>query len=168
MQITLTMELTAENLEKIKSFCTGAEVTVNADPAVNTEPVVKRRAPKKEAEKIMPDESKAIYLKEDVSLMNGSDRKVLKAGTDTVNQMQELVNAGWSIAEDTPAEVAKEEPKAPSITKTDLRAVALNLSKSGKSDILAQIFKDFGAENLSGINEADYPAVMERLVEANA
>lgn len=54
------------------------------------------------------------------------------------------------------------------ITKTDIRAVALRLSKAGKSDELRAVFSKFGAERLSDIKEEDYPAVMAELGEINA
>lgn len=68
----------------------------------------------------------------------------------------------------TEAPVPVPEVEAQKITKTDLRAVALKLSKSGKADELEKIFGEFGAANLSSIKETDYPALMERLVAINA
>lgn len=61
-----------------------------------------------------------------------------------------------------------EEPKAEAITKTDLRALALKLSRSGKSDQLAEILKKFGAACLSDVKESDYADLMRELVSANA
>ena len=54
------------------------------------------------------------------------------------------------------------------VTKTDVRAVATALSKSGKRAELQAIFKELGGSKLSDIKEADYPALMEKLVAANA
>lgn len=59
------------------------------------------------------------------------------------------------------------EPTA-KVSKTDIRAVALKLSKAGKSDELRAIFGKFGAERLSDIKEEDYPAVMAELGAINA
>lgn len=55
-------------------------------------------------------------------------------------------------------------PKAPS--KTDVRAVALKLSKAGQQDKLKEIFAKYGADKLSGVAESDYPALMKDLEEA--
>lgn len=52
-------------------------------------------------------------------------------------------------------------------TKTDLRAIALKLSKAGKQDILKELFAKYKAEQLSGVVESDYPALMKDLVAAN-
>ena len=71
--------------------------------------------------------------------------------------------ADTSSTPDTPVEPEKE------ITKTDIRAVALKLSKAGKQDVLAEIFKKFGCKKLSDFysRTEDYPALMKELVSAN-
>lgn len=62
---------------------------------------------------------------------------------------------------------AKAEPKE-SVSKTDLRAVALKLSKAGKSKELREVFAKFGAEKLSDVKEEDYPQIMEELGKIDA
>ena len=123
MQITLTMDLTAENLDKLKAF-----VADNAEVKVETKPAPKKTAAKKAEQK----------------------------------------------AEEPKTEALAEEPKdeAPAaetetITKTDVRAKALALSKAGKSDLLAEIFGKFGASKLSEVKESDYPELMRELVSAD-
>lgn len=93
--------------------------------------------------------------------------------TETTKASNKKAETPKPVQVETPKPVPVEqveEPKteAPKITKTDLRAVALKLSKNGKAEELAKIFEEFGASNLSSIKEADYPAVMERLVAVNA
>lgn len=63
--------------------------------------------------------------------------------------------------------VAPEEPKAaePEITISDLRKKGTELTKAGKLPELQEVFAEFGAKKLSGLAEADYPAVMKRLEE---
>lgn len=109
MEITIKMELTTENLEKIKALITGGGATVQA----------------------------------------------------------ELPTAPPRTEEST---VQSEETEAAPITKTDIRAVALKLSKAGKQDTLAEIFKKFGCKKLSDFDKRteDYPALMRELVNANA
>lgn len=55
------------------------------------------------------------------------------------------------------------------ITKTDIRAVALKLSKAGKQKELADIFAKFGCKKLSDFDSRteDYPALMKELVSVN-
>lgn len=78
---------------------------------------------------------------------------------------------------EVPFEEAKQEAPKPEtpvpapqekITKTDVRAVALKLSKAGKSKELKAIFSEFGAEKLSDIKEEDYPALMAKLGAVDA
>lgn len=63
------------------------------------------------------------------------------------------------------------EPKTEDkpITKTDIRAVALKLSKAGKQKELADIFAKFGCKKLSDFDSRteDYPALMKELVSVN-
>lgn len=65
------------------------------------------------------------------------------------------------------AEAPKIEDKP--ITKTDIRAVALKLSKAGKQKELADIFAKFGCKKLSDFDSRteDYPALMKELVSVN-
>lgn len=65
------------------------------------------------------------------------------------------------------AETPKTEDKP--ITKTDIRAVALKLSKAGKQKELADIFAKFGCKKLSDFDSRteDYPALMKELVSVN-
>ena len=68
-------------------------------------------------------------------------------------------------SEDTPP--WEDEPKAaePKITISDLRKKGTELTKAGKLPELQEVFAEFGAKKLSGLAEADYPAVMKRLEE---
>lgn len=116
MQITLTLDLTAENLDKLKVFCqeTGA-VSTPAQTEKKTTTKATKTEPKQEPEQKSESEK-------------------------------------------------KEEPKA--LTLTDVRAVALKLSKAGKSDVLKEIFAKFGATKLSEVPEENYAELMEELTNA--
>lgn len=84
-----------------------------------------------------------------------------------------------SPSEKPAAEAPKTEAPAPKdeapktedkpITKTDIRAVALKLSKAGKQKELADIFAKFGCKKLSDFDSRteDYPALMKELVSVN-
>ena len=67
---------------------------------------------------------------------------------------------------DSPSEKPAEDKP---ITKTDIRAVALKLSKAGKQKELADIFAKFGCKKLSDFDSRteDYPALMKELVSVN-
>ncbi len=124
MQITLTLDLTAENLEKLKVFCqdTGvaqaaAKITAKTETA---KPEAKQEAAKTET-------------KQKTAQNTESDKKSEEKKTG--------------------------EKKA--LTLTDVRAVALKLSKAGKSAVLKEIFAKFGAAKLSEVPEDKYTELME-------
>lgn len=68
-----------------------------------------------------------------------------------------------------PAEAPAPKTEDKPITKTDIRAVALKLSKAGKQKELADIFAKFGCKKLSDFDSRteDYPALMKELVSVN-
>lgn len=131
MQITLTLDLTEDNLDKLKVFC---------------------------------EEVKALT-------------KTAKKSTKKQTKVESVVEPATEIAESeiseekTESTVENTEPepteKKAAVTKTDVRAVALKISKAGKSDALREIFGKFGATNLKGIAEGDYEALMRELVAVN-
>lgn len=118
MKITVTMELTQENLSKLRALLPDTEIPgqVNMFDSPSEKPAAE--APKTEA----------------------------------------------PAAKD---EAPKTEDKP--ITKTDIRAVALKLSKAGKQKELADIFAKFGCKKLSDFDSRteDYPALMKELVSVN-
>lgn len=123
MKITVTMELTQENLSKLRALLSETEipgqVSMFDSPSEKpVEPVAE--APKTEAPASAPA-----------------------------------------------TEAPKTEDKP--ITKTDIRAVALKLSKAGKQKELADIFAKFGCKKLSDFDSRteDYPALMKELVSVN-
>lgn len=123
MKITVTMELTQENLSKLRALLPDTEIPgqVSMFDSPSEKPVeLVAEAPKTEAPASAP-------------------------------------------ATETP----KTEDKP--ITKTDIRAVALKLSKAGKQKELADIFAKFGCKKLSDFDSRteDYPALMKELVSVN-
>ena len=59
------------------------------------------------------------------------------------------------------------ETAEPAVTLTDVRSIALKLSKAGKQKLLKEIFAKYGAEKLSEIAEEDYANLKNDLEEAN-
>ena len=113
MKITVTMELTQENLSKLRA--------------------------------LLPD----TEIPGQVSMFDSPSEKPVEAPK-------------------TEAPAPKDEAPKP-ITKTDIRAVALKLSKAGKQKELADIFAKFGCKKLSDFDSRteDYPALMKELVSVN-
>lgn len=130
MQITLTLDLTAENLEKLKVFCEDTGATP-AKP--------EKKAPAKTTKAQAKPEPEKQEEKEEPKTTEPEKKEEQKP--------------------------AKTEEKA--ITLTDVRAVALKLSKAGKSAVLKDIFAKFGATKLSEVPEENYEELMQELT-ANA
>lgn len=114
MKITVTMELTQENLSKLRA--------------------------------LLPD----TEIPGQVSMFDSPSEKPVEAPAP---------------APATEAPKTEDKP----ITKTDIRAVALKLSKAGKQKELADIFAKFGCKKLSDFDSRteDYPALMKELVSVN-
>lgn len=119
MKITVTMELTQENLSKLRA--------------------------------LLPD----TEIPGQVSMFDSPSEKPVET----------------SKTEAPASAPATETPKTEDkpITKTDIRAVALKLSKAGKQKELADIFAKFGCKKLSDFDSRteDYPALMKELVSVN-
>ena len=130
MKITVTMELTQENLSKLRALLPDTEIPGQVSMFDSPSEKPTAEAPKTEAPAPATEAPKT----------------------------------------ETPAPVA-EAPKTEDkpITKTDIRAVALKLSKAGKQKELADIFAKFGCKKLSDFDSRteDYPALMKELVSVN-
>lgn len=79
--------------------------------------------------------------------------------------------ASSEAPQESPAEPAPETPdtkpaEEKTISKADVRALAVKLSKNDKAALKA-IFKELGVANLSAVKEEDYPVFYEKLVAAN-
>lgn len=119
MKITVTMELTQENLSKLRA--------------------------------LLPD----TEIPGQVSMFDSPSEKPVETSKTE------------APAPATETETPKTEDKP--ITKTDIRAVALKLSKASKQKELADIFAKFGCKKLSDFDSRteDYPALMKELVSVN-
>lgn len=117
-QITVTVDMTPENLEILKQLCSAGETK------------------KPEA------------------------KKPAKKTTDKPDSVEVATDTPKSVEVDTPTE--KNEAK---VELTDVRAVALKLSKAGKQDVLKAAFAKFGGKKLSDIKPDDYAALMAELTK---
>lgn len=90
---------------------------------------------------------------------------------DTVSEKKTALSKK-TAAKEKKSPVPKEEPAAedetPAISLSDVRAVALKLSKAGKQKQLKEIFAKYNAEKLSDIDSENYESLMTDLeAEAN-
>lgn len=76
---------------------------------------------------------------------------------------EEQGEVATEMPEAAPGAPANTETSETKITKTELRALGLELTKSGKSVELKEALKEFGAAKLSSVKEEDYDALYERL-----
>ncbi|MBQ3330836.1 MAG: hypothetical protein IJG87_06625 [Ruminococcus sp.] len=86
------------------------------------------------------------------------------AGTGAAPTVEHPVTDPFPEPQATAKPQAVEE--APKISKTDVKAVCLKLSKEGKQDALKAAFAKFGAKKLTEVQESDYPALMKELANA--
>lgn len=124
MQITLTLELTAENLDKMKTFCQETDAAFEQ---------TEKTTPGKITDKA----------------------KTVRSETEPVQE-----------AEQPEALEKNPDGEKKTFTLTDIRAVALKLSKAGKSDTLKEIFAKFGATKLSEVSKEYYEELMDALTNA--
>lgn len=129
MKITVTMELTQENLSKLRA--------------------------------LLPD----TEIPGQVSMFDSPSEKPVE--TSKTEAPAPVTETPKTEAPAPAVENPKTEDKP--ITKTDIRAVALKLSKAGKQKELADIFAKFGCKKLSDFDSRteDYPALMKELVSVN-
>ena len=135
MKITVTMELTQENLSKLRA--------------------------------LLPD----TEIPGQVSMFDSPSEKPVEPTAEAPKtEAPAPATEAPAPATEAPAP-ATEAPKTEDkpITKTDIRAVALKLSKAGKQKELADIFAKFGCKKLSDFDSRteDYPALMKELVSVN-
>lgn len=98
------------------------------------------------------------------------DHASIEAADAPVEASPEATNDAASVVEAVPAE---EEPAVelttePPVTKADLRALGVKLTKAGKTNDLKRAFNTFGAAKLGEVKEKDYPAlkkVLEDLID---
>lgn len=61
------------------------------------------------------------------------------------------------------AEPEKKKPAKKPLTLEDVRRVAADKARQGHTDEVRQLIQKFGADKLSGVDAAKYPALMEEL-----
>lgn len=108
-----------------------------------------------------------ITVTMDLTQENLSKLKALLPDTEIPGQVSMFDSPSEKPVEAPAPEAPKTEDKP--ITKTDIRAVALKLSKAGKQKELADIFAKFGCKKLSDFDDRteDYPSLMKELVSVN-
>lgn len=138
-QITLTLDLTPEALEILKLLTPEAKVTT-----VDTVP---------ETEQSASD--------------TGKDKKTAKKSAGKDKKAAAPKEEPTEPDETTEVPEAEDEDEAPVVSLTDVRAVALKLSKAGKQTTLKKIFAKYGASKLSDISAEHYADLLADLEDAN-
>lgn len=137
-QITLTLDLTPETLEILKLLVSASGGKTGAETPL--------------AGQLSFDDMETEKGKEPVKKTAGKNKK----------------GAAAKEAPKEPAEAETEtENETPAISLTDVRAVALKLSKAGKQTQLKEIFAKYGAAKLSDIAEEHYADLMADLEAVN-
>ena len=144
--ITITLDLTTENIKRVEALLHNeglSETAIKAQAAgVNV----------KSAEKEVQPAPQAPVEFEPREIVN-------KRGA---------VTSAESEVKPEPKPEPENEPRksdAPksNVTLTDVRAVALKLSRSNKKSVLKDALAKFGANKLSDVKESDYPALLAEL-----
>lgn len=180
MKITITMDLTQENLNKLRALLPESEIPgqmtmLDAPSETTVEPaatlaLMRQAAIAAQRFIVASDADKYVnYLKE----IGFTEEQLNTVCGDYIRGNANFfgaVSAHAATVAPAPAP-APEEPKTEErpITKTDIRAVALKLSKAGKQKELAEVFGKFGCKKLSDFDDRtdDYPALMKELVSVN-
>ncbi|MCD8011977.1 MAG: hypothetical protein LUG99_02135 [Lachnospiraceae bacterium] len=142
-QITVTLDLTAETLEVLKLLipqASGKSTAVKSDD-------VPGQMTLEEFIKDNPEETEET----------GKDKKPAKR---TAAKDKKAAPKEAPVEEEKPAPAP-----APEVTLTDVRSVALKLSKAGRQKELKEIFAKYGADKLSGIAAENYAALLADLEE---
>jgi hypothetical protein len=92
---------------------------------------------------------------------------IKKAPEPTEEAPKKIIKKATEPIEETPEESITEQLTIPAVSKQDVRALALKLSKAKKQDTLKEIFSKYGATKLSEIAEEDYASLLEDLQEAS-
>lgn len=104
-------------------------------------------------------------MKITIELNDVQDQDIIKDLLGIESPSQPMNPASPQEPEPETVEEPKAAEPAPEITISDLRKKGTELTKAGKLPELQEVFAEFGAKKLSGLAEADYPAVMKRLEE---
>ncbi|MCD7958190.1 MAG: hypothetical protein LUF89_01345 [Ruminococcus sp.] len=146
-QITVTLDLTAETLKVLKLLIPQAS---GKSTAVKSDDILGQMI----LEEFIKDNPEELET-------TGKDKKPAKCAATKDKK---------AAPKEAPAEEEKPAPApapapAPEVTLTDVRSVALKLSKAGRQKELKEIFAKYGADKLSGIATENYAALLADLEE---
>ncbi len=141
-QITLTLDLTPETLEILKLLTPAAKVTTGD---------------------AMPEAEQTTFD----DLDTGKDKAPAKKSARKDKKAAASKEAPAESAEPEEIPEAEDANEAPAVTMTDVRAVALKLSKAGKQATLKKIFAKYGASKLSDISAEHYADLLADLEAAD-
>lgn len=141
MNVRVTIDLPAEKLSELQALLTGNLPSIHD---LEREPVP---VPEEPAVVAAPNTERKARLDDPVPEQQSS-----KSATSAAGEVPKKTN-GSAKTDHTP------------VTKEMIRAKGIEITKAGKQDQLAAVFKQFGAANLRSIKEEDYEAVYKILEE---
>lgn len=141
MNVRVTIDLPAEKLSELQALLTGNLPSIHD---LEREPVP------------VPEEPAVVAAPREPEHRSDHDSKRNESSSDEM--------AGAST-ESNKSAVRRSKTKSEPITKEMIRAKGIEITKAGKQDQLAAVFKQFGAANLRSIKEEDYEAVYKMLEE---
>ena len=95
--------------------------------------------------------------------MTNDEMQKLSAGLAECGKA--LLRMAHALTEKKDEDPAAEEQKNPEkkLILEDVRRVAADKARQGHTDEVRQLIQKFGADKLSGVDAAEYPALMEEL-----
>ena len=95
--------------------------------------------------------------------MTNDEMQKLAAGlADCGKALLRVADALMEKKEEVPAAEEEKKPEK-KLTLEDVRRVAADKARQGHTDEVRQLIQKFGADKLSGVDAAKYPALMEGL-----
>lgn len=95
--------------------------------------------------------------------MTNDELKKLAAGlSDCGKALLRMADALMEKKEEAPAAEEEKKPEK-KLSLEDVRRVAADKARQGHTDEVRQLIQKFGADKLSGVDAAKYPALMEEL-----
>lgn len=95
--------------------------------------------------------------------MTNDELQKLAAGlADCGKALLRIADAMMEKKEEVPAAEEEKKPEK-KLSLEDVRRVAADKARQGHTDEVRQLIQKFGADKLSGVDAAKYPALMEEL-----
>ena len=95
-------------------------------------------------------------------MTNDEMQKLVAGLSDCGKALLRMADALMEKKEEVPAAEEEKKPEK-KLSLEDVRRVAADKARQGHTDEVRQLIQKFGADKLSGVDAARYPALMEEL-----